>query len=148
MTTGRAIMDHLRQSYGDRIDEFDVPPPSFLMMGGEFLDFDLEAGWLTTRFPVDDRYLNPYGAMQGGLVAAAVDNTLGPLSMLVAPPNVTRRLEMKYSQAIRLEIGTIAVRAELASRENRWLTFKADVRSPEGNLLARAWARHWILETF
>jgi len=34
--------------------------------------------------------------MQGGMIAAAVDNTIGPLSFLVAAPNVTRRLEMKY----------------------------------------------------
>ena len=68
-----------------------IPPPVFTSMQGEFVDFDLEEGILVTRFPVRQDYLNPYGAMQGGMVAAAVDNTLGPLSMLVAPPNVTRK---------------------------------------------------------
>ena len=146
MADSNSIMDHFRQRYGDRMDDFLVPPPSFLWMKGEFVEFDLEAGWLVTRFPVDERYLNPYGAMQGGLVAAAADNTLGPLSMLVAPPNVTRRLEMKYSRAIKLEMGSIEVRAEVVSREGRWLDLKADVRSLEGDLLARAKARHWIID--
>lgn len=147
MAAGRSVLDHFRERYGDRIDEFHVPPPSFLLMEGEFVEFDLDAGWLVARFPVDKRYLNPYGAMQGGLLAAAVDNTLGPLSMLLAPPNVTRRLEMKYSRAVRPEMGSIEVRAELIQREDRWLDFRAEVRSLEGELLARAKARHWIVET-
>jgi acyl-coenzyme A thioesterase PaaI-like protein len=142
----RSVIDQFRKRYGQRLDEFLVPPPSFLLMEGEFVDFDLEAGWMVARFPVDERYLNPYGVMQGGLIAAAVDNTLGPLSMLMAPPNVTRRLEMKYSRGIRLEMGSIEVRAEIVSREDRWLEFKADVRSQDGKLLARAKARHWIIE--
>ncbi|MGD8822240.1 MAG: PaaI family thioesterase [Anaerolineales bacterium] len=146
MTASDSIMDHFRQRYGDRIDEFLVPPPSFLLMEGEFVAFDPAAGILVARFPVDERYLNPYGAMQGGLAAAAVDNTLGPLSMLVAPPNVTRRLEMKYSRAIKVEMGSIEVRAEVVGREDRWLDLKADVRTLEGDLLARAKARHWIVE--
>lgn len=146
MADGSLIMDLFQQRYGDRMDEFRVPPPSFLLMEGEFVEFDLEAGWLVTRFPVHEHYLNPYGAMQGGLVAAAVDNTLGPLSMLVAPPNVTRRLEMKYSRAIKLETGCIEVRAEVLSREGRWLDLKADVRTLAGDLLARAKAHHWIID--
>jgi acyl-coenzyme A thioesterase PaaI-like protein len=139
-------MEHFRERYGDRIDDFLVPPPSFLLMDGEFVALDLETKILAARFPVDERYLNPYGAMQGGLVAAAVDNTLGPLSMLVAPPNVTRRLEMKYSRAVRLEMGSLEVRAEFVSREGRWLEFRADARSLDGELLARAKASHWIVE--
>jgi len=32
------------------------------------------------------------------MVAAAADNTLGPLSVLVAPPNLTRRMEITYAR--------------------------------------------------
>ena len=43
--------------------------------------------------------------MQGGMIAAAVDNIVGRLSMLIAPPNFTRNLEMKYKKAINSDLG-------------------------------------------
>lgn len=141
-----AIMDILRGKLGERVDEYAFPPPVFVAMEGEFLELDQEAGLLTAQFPVLEHYLNPYGTMQGGMVAAAVDNTLGPLSVLVAPPNVTRRLEMKYSRPATLDMGHIVVKARLLERTERWLFLEADVRSPSGLRLARSKAVHWIMD--
>jgi len=141
-----AIMDIIRKRLGDRADDYLIPPPVFVAMRGEFLAFDPDAGSLTTRFPVLETSLNPYGSMQGGMVAAAVDNTLGPLSMLVAPPNVTRRLEMKYSLPIMPDLEFFTVKAKLVDRKGRWLTFSADVNDQEGARLARARAVHWIVD--
>jgi acyl-coenzyme A thioesterase PaaI-like protein len=115
-------------------------------MHAELLDFDPDSGQLKIRFPVLEQYLNPYGVMQGGMVAAAVDNTLGPLSMLVAPPNVTRTLDMKFSQPVNLDLENIIVEVKLLERAGRRLKFSAEVRDQSGRLLARARALHWILE--
>jgi acyl-coenzyme A thioesterase PaaI-like protein len=139
-------MEIIRGRLGDRKDEFELPPPVFTHMQGEFLEFDQENGVLTNRFPVVDKYLNPYGAMQGGVVAAAVDNTFGPLSMLVAPPSVTRKLELKYSKPITTDLEFITVKATFLERDDRWLRFKAEVRDPQGKLLARAWSQYWIVD--
>jgi len=140
------ILDILKGKLGDRMDEYVFPPPVFAAMEGEFLEFDLDAGLLATRFPVRESYLNPYGTMQGGMVAAAVDNTLGPLSVLIAPPNVTRRLEMTYNRPVTLDMGHIVVNARLLERKDRWLFFNAEVRSREGLRLARSKAVHWIID--
>ena len=142
-----SIAEAIKDRLGDRMGEFLIPPPVFGTMRGEFLTFDAQAGVLETRFPVLGEYLNPYGAMQGGMVAAAVDNTLGPLSMLVAPPNVTRRLQMKYSRPVTPDLEYITVKARLLERKGRWLTFSAEVRDREGVLLARAQASHWIVDS-
>ena len=139
-------MDILRGKLGDRMEEYAFPPPIFAAMQGEFVELDLEAGFLTTQFPVLESYLNPYGTMQGGMVAAAVDNTLGPLSVLVAPPNVTRHLEMTYSRPVTLDMGYIVVDARFRERRDRWLFFGAAVRSREGLRLARSKAVHWIID--
>jgi acyl-coenzyme A thioesterase PaaI-like protein len=141
-----AIMDILRGKLGDRVDQYAFPPPIFVAMEGKFLELNPDAGLLTAQFPVLESYLNPYGTMQGGMVAAAVDNTLGPLSVLVAPPNVTRRLEMKYSRPATLDMGHIVVKARLLERRDHWLFFEADVRSPSGLRLARSKAVHWIMD--
>jgi acyl-coenzyme A thioesterase PaaI-like protein len=140
------IMDIIRDKLGDRMDAYALPPPVFAAMEGEFVELDLDAGALTAQFPVLESYLNPYGTIQGGMVAAAVDNTLGPLSMLVAPPNVTRQLEMTYSRPVTLDVATIVVTAKLLERKDRRLVFRAVVRSPEGQRLARAKAVHWIID--
>lgn len=125
--------------------KFLIPPPVFERMQGEFIDFDEQACTLSARFPVLAEFLNPYGLLQGGMLAAAVDNTIGPLSFLIAPPNLTRRLEMKYSRPASVEMGTITVMARLTDRADRRLSFSAEVRSPQGELLARARAEHWIM---
>ena len=84
--------------------------------------------------------------MQGGVIAAAVDNTLGPLSVLVAPVNVTHRLEMTYSRPATLDMGYIVVNARLLERKDNRLVFKAEVCSREGLRLARVKAVHWIID--
>ena len=140
-----SVMDIIRERLGDRMDEYLIPPPVLVTMQAEFLAFDPDGGSLTVRFPVLEKYLNPYGSMQGGMVAAAVDNTLGPLSMLVAPPNVTRRLAMKYVRPITPELEFITVRGKLTEHKGQRLTFSAEVRDQEGTLLARAQAVHWIV---
>ncbi|HBX71052.1 MAG TPA: PaaI family thioesterase [Chloroflexi bacterium] len=140
------IMAELRQSLGEHFDQFAFPPPVFAAMQGEFLAYGAENQALEVRFPVLESWLNPYGSMQGGMIAAAIDNTIGPLSVLLAPPNVTRQLDLKYSRPVLPDAAYLIVRAELEEREGRWLTFKAEARDPQGQRLARAKALHWILE--
>lgn len=140
-----AVFSILHDRLGARIDAFLVPPPVFTAMQGEFLEFTEEAGILSARFPILKEYLNPYGTMQGGMIAAAIDNTIGPLSMLVAPPNVTRHMELKYSQPVTPELVHVIVEAKFLGQEGRQLKFTAKVYNPDGKILAIATAIHWII---
>ena len=135
----------LREKLGASYDEYAFPPPVFQEMEGEFLELDLEAGTLTARFPVLEKFFNPYHTLQGGIVAAAADNTLGPLSLLVAPPNLTRRMEITYARPVTAEVGEITVTAQFLERNDALLYFRADLYDPEGQRLARVKATHWIM---
>ena len=84
--------------------------------------------------------------MQGGMIAAAVDNIVGPLSMLIAPPNFTRNLEMKYKKAINSDLGHIMVITKFVQRRKRFLYFEATVLDNLGNELATAKVVNWIIE--
>jgi acyl-coenzyme A thioesterase PaaI-like protein len=139
------ILNLLKKQHGDHWDEYIFPPPIFTVMQGEFLDIDLENSVLSARFPVLESWLNPYGIMQGGMLATAIDNTIGPLSALVASANVTRYMELKFSHAVTLESEYVTVTARLVGRQDRWLTFKAQANDLRGKRLARARATHWIL---
>jgi acyl-coenzyme A thioesterase PaaI-like protein len=148
--TDTSVLDHMLQvleaRYGQGLKDFLLPPPSFGWMQGELVDFDPQAGTLITRFPVRPEYLNPHRIVQGGILAAAVDNTLGPLSMLMAPPNVTRRLEMKYSRPLSVESEWMQVTGKLLDSQGRQLRLSAEVRDSAGRLIARASALHWIVD--
>jgi len=148
-TTSQQLLDQmmavLEKLHGNRLGEYTFPPPVFTAMQGEFLDFDLKQSVISVRFPILETWLNPYGIMQGGMVAAAIDNTIGPLSALVATANVTRHMELKYSRSATLETEFIIVTASLVERDGHWLTFKAAACDPQGKRLTRAKAVHWIL---
>jgi len=149
-TDNKAVHDKfvtmIKSNLGETFEDHHIPPPVFNFMGAEFVSFDTEGKRLVVQFPILRSYLNPYGAMQGGMIAAAVDNALGPLSILVAPPNVTRRLELTYSKPVKIEMGFIIVQARLLEQDGRRLVFSADVRDPKGVRLARAKAIHWIID--
>ncbi len=122
-----------------------IPPPVFVDMQTEVRDYrpgDAErenvGAVLVARFPVLKRYLNPMGLMQGGMVAAAVDNAIGPLSFLVAPPSVTAQLTMTYLAPATGDLDYVEVEARFVSRAGRQLVFDAVVTAPDGRELARA----------
>ncbi len=120
-----------------------VLPPSFLLMKGEFTSFDVAEQSLQIRFPVLESYLNPYQTMQGGMIAAAIDNVIGPLSMAVAEANMTRNLEVKYHRPITMQDNYIYVRANYLGCEKKFLVFEAVAENEQGLKLASAKAKHW-----
>ena len=139
------ILSLLEEKLQEKIHDFEIPPPAFLSMQGEFVEFDLANQALQCRFPVLEIYQNPYGNMQGGIISAAIDNTIGPLSMLVAPPNFTRHLEVKYKKVISPETDFLYITAQLIEQKKRQLFFQADVNNKDGETFASAKATHWII---
>ncbi len=124
----------------------NIPPPVFRMMKGNVISYDVERGTMIISYPVSLEYMNPFGSMQGGMIAAAIDNTLGPLSMLVAPLNYTRSLEIKFRKIIRHDSSVITVFAQFINQNKRQLNFTASVVDTESFELASAKATHWIIE--
>ena len=53
---------------------------------------------------------------------------------------------MKYSLPVTPDIEYITVKGSLDARKGSQLTFSAQVRDPQGVLLARAKATHWIVD--
>ncbi len=142
----KAILPLLEEKLQGREDEIIFPPPVFDTLKGEVISYDIKNESLTNKFPVLAEYLNPYGNMQGGIIAAVIDNTIGPLSLLVAPPNFTRYLNVKYGKVVSPELGYIFVTATFTGTRKRQLFFEAIVEDSDGNKLASAKAIHWIID--
>ena len=58
-------------------DRFEMPP-SAKLLGWRLIDLDREAKTIRVGFTVDERFLNPAGTVQGGFIAAMLDDTQGP----------------------------------------------------------------------
>jgi len=142
----KSLLPIVEDRLKDLDDEIAFPPPVFDTMQGEIIDFDSDNGVFKNRFPVLKEYLNPYGNMQGGIIATAIDNTIGPLSMLVSKPNFTRYIQVKYGKIIPPEIGFIYVTAKFIEQKKRLLFFEAVVENSQGEKLASAKSTNWIID--
>ena len=131
---------------GEKLKEFNLPPPSFTVMQAEIIAFDEEKKTLLVKLPVLEVWLNPYGTMQGGFINAAIDNAVGPLSMLVAPLNFTRTMETKYIKAISMDIGYMYVKAAFIEEKRKRLTFDVEVTDKEGVVYNRAKVVNWMVD--
>ncbi len=146
---GKNLMKHFEQlaarHFPDGFDDIVLPPPVFTAMEAEFLSIDSEMAAIEVKFPVPYSSLNPFGTMQGGVIAAAVDNAIGPLSMIVGPVSFTREMELKYRKPVKGDYEYIIVRANLTEKKDRRLYFSAEVMDPDGNILVKAKAMNWIV---
>lgn len=138
----KALLDARLRELGH--DGLQIPPPVYLDMQAEALDYR-EGEALTVRFPVLARYQNPMGMMQGGVIVAAIDNTLGPLSYLVAPPSVTTQLNTSYLRPVRPDDAYLDVEGRLTERAGSYLFFSARVTNPAGKTVALAHATTQIV---
>jgi acyl-coenzyme A thioesterase PaaI-like protein len=139
------LSDILKKKFKNQLNDLQIPPTAFTTMQGEMLEYDVDRGYVKIMFPVLDTLLNQFKNMQGGMIAAAIDNTLGPLSMLVAPPNFTRQLEIKYRKPIPLSTESIFVEGYLEGVNKRQVFFSAKVLDKQNTVMASAKAIHWLI---
>ncbi len=139
------VIELFRETLGDKIGDFTLPPPSFAVMECEITAFSKETKTITVKMPVLESWLNPYGTMQGGFIVGAIDNAVGPLSMLIAPPNVTRDIESKLLIPILMDIEYIYITVTLFEHKKRRLIFDAVVKDKDETIYAKARLTNWIV---
>jgi len=139
------VIELFQKVLGAKIDNFTLPPPSFTVMQCEIIEYDKENKTLITKLPVLEQWSNPYGTMQVGMIDAAIDNAVGPLSMLIAPPNMTRSIETKLIKAITMDLKYIYVKAQLIEEKKRRLTFEVSVSDKSHEVYATSKVVNFII---
>jgi len=61
-------------------------PPSAVLLGFELVSIDPDAGTIEVAFSATDQFLNPAGVIQGGFLAAMLDDTMGPALVATLGP--------------------------------------------------------------
>ena len=64
--------------FWDVIEGRHEPPPAAVLLGWKLEAVDPDAGTIELSFTAREEFLNPAGQVQGGFLAAMLDDTLGP----------------------------------------------------------------------
>jgi len=116
----------------------NIPPQSFSQMDGVFLDYMPDHSMLCS-FPAKAAYANPMGLVQGGFIAAAIDNTFGPFAMLLTrKPCASVTLNLSYIRPIQAGEGDMTVEVRLLQQTRSLLFLNAKVSTPEGRTACTA----------
>jgi uncharacterized protein (TIGR00369 family) len=80
------------------------PPPAAVLLGWQLLSVDADAGTIEVAFTATEQFLNPTGHVQGGLLAAMLDDTLGPALVATLGPGEfapTADLHVQFLRPVR-----------------------------------------------
>jgi uncharacterized protein (TIGR00369 family) len=72
--------------FWDIVEGRAAPPPAARLLGFELVTVDPDAGTIEVAFTATDKFLNPIGTIQGGFLAAMLDETLGPALVATLGP--------------------------------------------------------------
>ena len=140
----------LQKMAGMGAEGLKLPPPVFVEMGAEPLAYEpgsadgLDAT-MRVRFPVQERWQNPMGHMLGGAIAMAMDNVIGPLSYLAAPPSSTTQMQLTYLAPVTPEAEYVEIEARVVMLSGRQVIIDATMTLPDGTVSALARATSVIL---
>lgn len=127
-------------------DGMEIPPPVVRELEGEFLEVTPGTS-IRARWPVLERHLGPAGTLQGGIMAAMLDNTVGPLAYLTTDQVcVTVGLDMSFVRPVTRRDRAVEVTVEVLDTTRRFVFLRAELRNPEGKLLASAQTELTVLE--
>jgi len=113
-------------------------PPAAALLGWTLVSEDSAAGRIEVAFHADERMLNPRGMVQGGFVAAMLDDTMGPalVSMsggTIMPSSVD--LHISFIRPVRP--GRIIGRGRVVKQGRSVVFLEGELFDADGNLLAR-----------
>lgn len=141
------IFQQMSAQVNENGGKMQMPPPMLTALPIEFLDFELGKS-LVGRMRFDHQFTNPVFSFQGGFLAAAIDNILGPLTYMAAQkPVVTVEMSTSYLRPFVEKDEYIDIFGEVVNKTQHLLVLKADVKNKEGKLVAISTQHAFILNS-
>jgi uncharacterized protein (TIGR00369 family) len=114
-------------------------PPAAALLGWELISEDPESGTIEIAFHPDGRMLNPQGSVQGGFVAAMLDDTMGPALVSMSGGTIMpRSIDLNISFIRPVMPGRVVGRGRVVKAGRAVVFLEGELFDAEGNLLARA----------
>jgi uncharacterized protein (TIGR00369 family) len=116
-------------------------PPCAVLLGWKILDAKPEQGWIRVGFEGKPEFRNPAGYIQGGILAAMLDDTMGPAAFIMGKGEVfTPTIDMNVSFLAPAKVGPIVGEARVVQMGKTIAFLEGKLTDESGTLLARATA--------
>lgn len=116
-------------------------PPCSDTLGMRLADVNQDAQTIRMNFDVSERFANPTGAVQGGFIAAMMDEAMSTCVIIASNVTMTApTLEMKTSYLRRLMPGPAHVEARILKMGRSAAFMEAECFDVDGKLVAKATA--------
>jgi uncharacterized protein (TIGR00369 family) len=114
-------------------------PPCAQLLGWHILDAKPEQGWIRIGFEGKPEFRNPAGFIQGGILAAMLDDTMGPAIFTMTNGELyTATIDMNVSFLAPAKVGKIIGEANVIQLGKTIAFIEARLTDEAGTLLARA----------
>lgn len=121
-------------------------PPSAQTLGWELLAIDPDRGTIEVAFVASAAFVNPMGNVQGGFLAAMLDDTMGPaLVATLGPDQFAPTLELKVSFLRPVAPGRVVGRGRVVHRGGGVAFLEGSLHGDDDELLATATATARII---
>lgn len=132
-------MANTDQAFWDMVKGTVPGPPATRLLGWRCLNIDPEKGTIAVEFQPREEFLNPAGSVQGGLVAAMLDDTMGQIVYATLEPGeFNPSLEFKVSFIRPVKLGTLIANARIVHRGHSIAFAESELCDADGQLLATA----------
>ena len=120
------------------LDAFSRPPCAELL-GFQLVDAEDLGGWTRVAFEGKPEFCNPAGFIQGGMLAAMLDDTMGPAALLASGGTLyTSTIDMTVSYLAPARPGRIYGRGRAVQLGKTVGFLEAYLTAEDGTILARA----------
>lgn len=113
-------------------------PATGVMFGMTILEVDQEASRVRMSFKIDERFTNPRGIIQGGIVTSMLDDAAAFAGIVaLGEPGFISSMELKTSFFAPAMLGTLYAEGRCLKMGKSTCFLEADLTDPDGKLLAR-----------
>jgi uncharacterized protein (TIGR00369 family) len=117
------------------------PPPAARLLGWKVLEAEPGSGRIRVQFEATEDFTNPLGHVQGGFIAAMLDDTLGPAGATTAGADeFGPTVELKVNFIRPARPGTFVGTGRVVHRGRSIVFLEGELRDDRGELVATATA--------
>ncbi len=129
------------------LDRLEVPPCSRLL-GWRVLDARPEQGWVRIGFDGNAKFCNPAGFIQGGILTAMLDDTMGPAVFVMTEGRLyTATITMTVNFLAPAKVGPIVGEATVTQIGKTIAFMEGRLIAEDGVVFATSTASARLVET-
>lgn len=122
-------------------------PPSAKLLGWHLLDARPKEGWIKVGFDGKADFCDPAGFVQGGLLSAMLDDTMGPAVMIMTEGKLyTTTISLTVNFLAPAKPGPITAEAKVTQLGKTIAFVEGKLTAEDGTLLATASVSARLLE--